>query len=361
MGRPREQGKPAKYRYREVRYSHLGEDPGAPTVLSADPWGFLYANLSEHREKRQGKNKRCIERGLYYARLAEEFFRAGDSVDLPAKATLVYYGMLNLVKTFLSCRGVGLEEVWEHHGLTLPCDTGDRLKAKTINERRSKSIFQEFARILETPFDATFLLPFKELCAQIPEIHEIAYETGCVADRKQKFLPVEIRILVNDKKTRVFTEIRYDKRHQARLPTNKFLSGKRREGFLDSVEADGQVVHRSQRRRTLREKGANWPRLYRSIQKEYADYDLVSILTRAGYRYYCDLKPGRVHHLCYTLACMFYLGTIARYRPAEVEKIMNSSRRALVTEAIAVCPQQFVYQLVGRVTKRVVVVPFSRL
>ncbi len=62
-----------------------------------------------------------------------------------------------------------------------------------------------------------------------------------------------------------------------------------------------------------------------------------------------------------TFAAMFYLGSIARYRPGAVREAMSAAERPLFSELIAIAPKQFVYQIAGRITGELCVVPFSSL
>jgi len=87
----------------------------------------------------------------------------------------------------------------------------------------------------------------------------------------------------------------------------------------------------------------------------------VSILTPAGYRYYCDLEPGVFHHLCYSLMALFFIGSIVRYRPTAVGDTFAGELRPLATESLALIPRQFLYQIAGRIVGKECVVPFARI
>ena len=91
-------GEHAKYKYNNVKYSHVEIKPGQSAVLTAEPWSFLHGTLLQEIPKSRGTNKANLIRAKYYAKLAEDFFDAGKSIDLPSKGTLLYYGMLNLVR-----------------------------------------------------------------------------------------------------------------------------------------------------------------------------------------------------------------------------------------------------------------------
>jgi hypothetical protein len=357
MPRPLEPGKPAKYKYNQVKYAHVETEPGEPAVLTADPWSYLHAFLSQKRDGSHGDRKKCFKRAIYFTELAESFYRAGEAVDLPTKGTLMYYGMMNLVKAYISSCQIELETRWEHHGLIPPTGSKYKVEVKKLSST-STMIFAEFSKLLGTPISAKQDVDiFKDVCSHIPELHEIAFNLKFVS--KRNFLPVEIDFLVNDTNEYLFTEIRYDKKHELRIPTNKFLQAQRRTYFKEGCPREGWVVYRSKRRKKIT--SDSWPRIYSNIIREYKAFNIASILGRSGYRYYIDLSPGDYHHLSYTLMMLFYIGSIARYRPSEMQEIMSGNYRSLITEAVAICPSQFLYQITTLTTQRICVVPYAML
>lgn len=357
MPRPRTKGIPALYKYQNVKYFHFDVLPGTPYVLISDPWSFLQAWILQKIPGKRSTNRECFTRAKYYCQLAENFYKAANATEFPIKATLTYYGMLNLVKCFLSVRGVELESTLEHHGLTLPLKKKQLVRVHNLSD--SISIFAEFAKLLNKPVSKQKDLKVHNLICHIPELHEITYSLGQLPWSRRKFLPVQIDFLVNSRKNKLFTEIKYKKQQETRVDTSKFHKEDRKDYFHDQVEDNGCLVYRSKNQKSVN--NANFPTIYRNIQKDYRKFDLVSLLTRSGYKYYCDLKPDCYHHLSYSLAFLFYLGSVARYRPTEVEELLISELSPIVSEAIAAIPMQFLYQLLGLITNNVCVVPQSKL
>ena len=357
MARNIEPGEIAKYKYQEVQYSHIDVGPADSLVLTADPWSYLYAHLTQRISKTKGANRTNHERAYYYANLAESFFRAGNEIALPAKGTLIYYGMLNLVKCLLATNGTELETVLEHHGLTLPIGENQTVEVQS-QKNNILNIFAEFATYFGMPVFSKEKLTVSEIGSHIPELHEVCHQLGHL-EGKRHFLPIKIDFLVNSGHDHLFTEVRYRKSHEAQISTSRFSKEPRKAYFKKAYHRDGWIVHRSNKRKPLKE--GNWERTYRNICKEYKDFRFTSILSQTGYRYYCDLKPGNYHHLCYTYLLMYYLGTAARYRPKEIEDVLSGLSRPLLTEAVALCPQQFLYQLVSEITKKRCVIPYSKL
>lgn len=300
-----------------------------------------------------------LRRARYYARLAESFYDASDKTALPASATLTYYGMLNLVKSLLSLRGTELETRQEHHGATLPRD--DQFTVAVLSSGGNDiNVFHSFVEELggERPVKRTHKI--SEVASHLPSLHEIVFSVGEMPHGKRKFLPVEISLKVTPSHDYLFSEVSYSKKHERLVNASKFFKGARRD-YFQKLEGVSPITFRSKKRKRLRPKGANMVRLYRNVQKEYAQLGFASVLTRRGYRYYCDLAPGRYPQLAHALLLAFYYGSAARYRPIEFENLLLSDQRPIVSEFMSLCPSQFLYQLTGLITGRECVVPLAKI
>lgn len=358
MARTYEPGESALYDFQKVAFTQFGTGPGESLLLTADPWSYLHACLSQRLAGSRGENKRSCLRARYYAELAQGFYDAAGSATLPTKGTLIYYGMLNLMKCFLATQRVPLEEKLEHHGLTLPFGHETQVQV-TERAQDGINIFHEFAEALGTPVAGKATYDIRRICSHIPEIHEVTFALGHTTEKKRLFLPVQIDFEVNKKKDRLFAEIRYEKKNEARVQISRFYKGARKDYFNDLGESDGWHTFRSSTRRPISK--PQWPRAYKTFCSELSAFDLASILTHEGYRYYVDLGRREYDHLAWSLMLMYYIGTIARYRPVAAETIMDGELRPLISEAVAVCPRQFLYHLVSFITQRSCSVPHASL
>jgi YaaC-like Protein len=168
---------------------------------------------------------------------------------------------------------------------------------------------------------------------------------------KRKLLPIEYKFLINESRDRLFVELMYAKQNETKVDTSKFLKGARATYFRTGYPRDGWVVYRSKTRRHATK--ANMADCYAKFIAESRQFNIVSLLTRNGYRYYCDLQPGLLHHLSYSLLTMFYVGAAARYRPLEVKAVLSGNLRPLVSELVTLAPKQFLYQLTSLLTEKV--------
>ena len=85
------------------------------------------------------------------------------------------------------------------------------------------------------------------------------------------------------------------------------------------------------------------------------------MLTRQGYKYYIDLQPDKYDTLIYSYALMFYIGSVARYRPTLNEEILEGDYKAIISETMKSTPKQYLYQITGLITKKICAIPMANL
>lgn len=359
MPRPITPGKPALYHHSGVRYYPFGAKPGSALVLTSDPWAFLRAFLKKKSKRSRAENKVRFSRALYYSNLAEEFFRSAEAARLPARATLAYYGTLNLAKCFICVKGKSLGDSIEHHGLS-PSDEEAKDIRVSKRARNYVNIFHEFVMALGSNQPTKISLSLKECLSHIPEIHEISFRLGLLPTDQRNLLPMDVDILVDEDETWLFSDMYYWKKHHARLKTELCYRGARKRYFRDGREdGDGKVNFRCKKRKRFR--WANFERIYGNICAEYQAFDIATLLTRDGYRYYCDLNEPKYHHLAYSFMALFHLGTVTRYSPGLTEELLEGEFRPIISEVLSLSPKQLTYQLISHMTESVCVVPFAKV
>ena len=193
MSKQIEKGEIALFKYNKLRFSFANLKAGDQQILTSDPWSLINSHLQQKISRSRGENKIFLERSLYFSSLAESFYKAANSILLPTRATLLYYGMLNLVKCFLSYKKIELETVHEHHGLTLPLGTNGLIRVKP-NINNAVNIFSTFSELLGKKINQTLDIKFNNAVQNIPEIHSLCHGLGLIP--KRKLLPVQIEILV---------------------------------------------------------------------------------------------------------------------------------------------------------------------
>ena len=358
MPRPITKGHQAEYNHVPVVFSPFGAKPGASVVLTSDPWSFLRSCLQKKEAKSRQDNRLRLQRAQYFCSLAEEFYNSADSTRLPAKATLAYYGILNLAKCFICTQGIMLGDRVEHHGLS-PTDTPGKDIKVPGRPKNHINIFHEFVAALGSPVPAKSELALEECIAHIPEVQGIASRLELLPSNSNNLLPVDIDILTDEKRQWLFSDISYAQRQESRFRTDKFLRGKRKTYFLDGREINGRILFRCRKRKKY--SWDNFERIYGNLCSEYKTLDVVTLLTRDGYRYYCDLGQPSYHHLAYSFILMFYLGTTSRYRPKKTEELLDGELRPVIAESLSLTPRQVLYQLTSCITQSVCVVPYARL
>jgi hypothetical protein len=359
-------GEIAKREYSKVWYFPFDSMPAAPYVLTSNPFAFLSAWLDSEvfKIKKATPHRKRLEKAKYFCQLAEDFNAAAHDARMPAKATPLYYVHLNLVKCYLLIGGLDLEKAFEHHGLTLPFDYEDRLK---IGRKPDEgiSIFKEFAIKTGLNFDeiAGSDITLEEILLELPEIHEMGFAFNFFTG-KRKLLPLQIEIRVNEGRNKLFYELIYEKKNEKFMGANKLEETAKYTAAIKRIEDQDQGNIRFRSHRAVRldhRKEISWRNSYRKICKEITALGVTSLLTRDGYRFYLNLNQGKLNRYSSQLALMFYIGSVARYRPSLNESILKGEYQVLINEAIETCPSQFYYHLVSLMTNRVCAIPMAKI
>jgi hypothetical protein len=97
------------------------------------------------------------------------------------------------------------------------------------------------------------------------------------------------------------------------------------------------------------------------IGRRSIDAGVSAILTPNGYRYYLsNFEPRvRLHQLLAAYMAMFYFGSVARYRPADYEKMLQSKYGWVIEEFLATQGHQFVYLMANVILRQEVVCPWA--
>jgi YaaC-like Protein len=88
---------------------------------------------------------------------------------------------------------------------------------------------------------------------------------------------------------------------------------------------------------------------------------MVSILTPGGYRHYLsDYEPAsRVSPILAAYMAMFYFGSVARYRPLDLEKMREGKFAWVIEEMLATQGEQFLYLSASELLERKVMKPWA--
>ncbi|MEE9372038.1 MAG: YaaC family protein [Saprospiraceae bacterium] len=350
-----------------MKYFPFKNQAGAPFSLTSDPLGYLEAYIdswhnSIKRDKYKVKNK--LVKARYFTQLSRDFYNSSLQAKMPSKGTLLYYSFINLVKVYLLIEKYDLETKVEHHGLSLPATSADKLKLANPNGG-GISIFHAFAKVLgkEVKNGDGVNLNFVDLIWELPEIHEIGYALN-LFPKKRKFLPVEIKIRTNRTRNRLFYTISYEKKFDKQMKVDKLTKGICKQKLVElDIENDPKRRHFKSKFSTAYTRGSNrsWVMCYKKINNEINSLNITPMLTRQGYRYYLDLEPYRLHRLSSVLGFAYYIGTIARYRPTLNEKVLKGKYQPLINEAIISCPNQFFYLMVSHITRQICAIPMAKI
>jgi len=363
-----ELGEQVKKNYKIVKYFPFQNKPAAPLILTSDPFSYLQAwldnKISEIQRDRSSRRDLYIK-AKYFAELSEGFHNSSKMSKMPSKGTLIYYTLINLVKSFLLVREYDLETKMEHHGLTLPSGSELDLKLLSVGQD-GVSIFHEFAKSIgiEINNGDGLMLNLNDILEELPEVHELGHALNLFDNTKKKHLPVEVIIRTNPGRNRIYYTVSYDKKFDKSMRTNKLERGVFLEK-LDPIECESDTTSKYFKSKLIfsytNTSDVSHNTAYNRICEDIVPLRISPMLTRTGYRNYLNLEPSRMHRLSATLAFAYYIGTVARYRPTLNNKILKGKYQSLIQEAVSTCPNQFFYLLVSQITNQVCAIPMAKI
>lgn len=369
MSRPKTKFVQAKRKFNSVYYFPFGNEPGDPYVLTSDPWSYLKAFIKNEHDRiknktiKNGPVKDRLKKALYFVSLAESFLKSAENIELPTKGTLTYYSILNLTKAFLLVRGYDLESNTEYHGLSLNSAYTDQLTISKNAKDGGINIFHSFAKELGYTVTPNDKISLREMISNLPEIHEMTFNLGLLNKTKRKFLPIKIEFISNDKKwSKLSYRICFEKKHKNNYRVDKFGSGILNTKLSKSEDINEQETYISKQIRNLtHESDTSWCNNYELLSNEIKAINVRTMLTRMGFKYYLDLQPDKFDSAIYSYALIFYIGSVARYRPTLNEEILEGDYKAVISETMNSTPKQFLYLMTGLITKKVCAVPMASL
>jgi hypothetical protein len=359
----------ARREYKSVRYYPFDNPASSPFILTSDPLGYLVAWLEQKLnliQRDSGTKRKKYTKAIYFTQLAVDFNNSAKMARMPSKGTLIYYSLINLVKVYLIINDYDLETKVEHHGLSLPPTYKEKIKLAGLSSSYI-SIFHEFAKTLGKPIDTSSGNDIKisDLLRSLPEVHELAYALELFPSSKRKFLPVDIVIRTNSARNKLYYTIAYEKKFDKLMKTDKLEKGANKD-ILTKMEDIEDDPNRRYYKSVLKisytkTSEASWKICYPKIITDLKKLNIVSMLSRDGYRHYMDLEPTRLHRLSSVLAFAFYLGTVARYRPTLNEEILKGKYQPIINEAITSLPNQFFYLMTSHITSQICAIPKAKL
>jgi|GEM_PF-588624 len=364
-------GEIAKKEYQEVEFFPFNNSAANSYILTANPFSYLQAWLDDQYESydRKRKNAKRLEKAIYFCDLAESFNESAENSKLPVRSTLYYYSFLSLVKAYLMVNGYDLESKNQHHGLSMSSEWKKKIKIAGFGDSSSSiTIFNEFSKLIgdDIKENSGYKITLDELLQEIPEVHEIGHALDLYKPQR-KFLPVDISIMTNrGTYTKLFYEISYQTYQKELLPVNKLNKNHFKDKIYKRSNFDDDHPDRTYYRSCIKpsftkESSKSWDKAYHKLTRELDSIGARVMLTKDGYRHYMNLRPGRLHRMTSIFALMFYLGSIARYRPSVYNDVIQGEYQPIINEVINTCPRQFYYLLVSRITNQVCAIPKAKI
>jgi hypothetical protein len=338
---------PIRISGREIPFFKASESPafGQRTVLTNSPWTYVGLWL-----KRDGQKE-----ALFYWEQARQFFKA--SIDLPIQSAplLLYYTYMNATKSLLAAKNISFDPM---HGVKADPATGHKLG---LNKERvrilSKGVLPSLSGFYNEP-ETSKTHSLTDLLFNVPIIHR----TFCLTytSQAEMFLPLKnCRYVFDPASSHVFfsAQLASDVKHRhlsKRLPLSLIaVAGSPRD--LRST----QYVTWSRPNNPSASELSALADLHKAIR---LDVQYISGAQTLWYVKALTSGPTRILRFQPTLilAAMHRLSEICRYRPMNLSAYLDGQKTWLLSEFIAMSPNQFIDEIASEITGHQFLVPNVR-
>ena len=319
-------------------------------IYASDPWAVIDGVLARLR-----MDPTYVQAARSFAQQSREYVTAGNSARAyESRPLLYYYGFLNLAKTLLLARGQTEMLGWVYHGLSY--DTASAIaptdsEVAVIDSAGKVNVFPRLVALLQPGYRAA-PLTVKSLMAQSVVGHRLWLQAATAGE---KFVGVRrVLLMENEDSKELWARIQIDSEAidrrglwpkrvvdaslggdwRAVTDTTDPTSGRP----LRQFEMVNSVTYGHRTADSLMEVvAAARPVLWRTFTQ-----------ARPYRRYYVYLErvaTTPVPQVASIYALMFFLGSLARYRPDQFLGLLDGSYGPFVREFLGTQPAQFVYEL----------------
>jgi hypothetical protein len=350
-----------------------GESPFRFTIYAGtkqDQWNRMLASNPWRCMELALKAKRLVEARAFLSQ-ARDFYAASEDAGATSRPLLMYYAFLNLAKTLIKTRNANIDLSGAFHGVRESSSNRQaqrfRLTSQSVEVEHPRNnrvhILNEFASVIGWGSLASgHKYGVCDLLSQIPGIHRAYTHIRGQSEHLHPIADAQFRF---DQPKRRLWAVLWTK-HIGPKGTNALSRLKSRQ-YFSSFFTQKETDQQHEKLATFETSPVAYAQNPRAGLSELGQLcvkaGVVQILTSAGYRYYfADVQPAaRVHQALAAYMAMFYFGSVARYRPSHLEKILFSEFAWAIDEFLSAEGQQFVYFVANRMLEREVVRPMALL
>lgn len=346
--------------------SHKNRYKTQDTIFSLDPWSLIERNIST----------KCpplaLAEALACLNQARDFFSsASQSNALEARPLSLYYSYMNLVKSYCLMKGFSQTFDKAQHGLTEQLKNGqvefEDAFLKAFPTPNGRGEVQNFAAFLQSLTGQAIASPVEyDIPKLLPQV-VAAHRLWCAAaEKKERFVPIESIEYWHDSNSkqvwlRIF--IKQDALTRYNITRQQVLEESGLSGTFINV------------------KDSNFPRFAIFEQSSYLPYpgfvndrlkDVSQVLKSKLWTIVTSTTPYRKHYLYLCpqnetaallpqlagiYALSYYLGSITRYRPHHLPKIVQGTFGPCFQDFITGQPMQFLYLMASEFAEQEIAKP----
>ena len=298
---------------------------------------------------------------MFYWHQAENFYKASKLLPIESAPLTMYYSMLNAAKAYILYESEDVEHALKalgSHGLHECKDNTDAPStlADIYIERDDRGVFYCFSHLLDEKFDELWpnkknngKYSIKELMGVLPFVHSAYIATYSVKRKDEKFLPLSSGVIptyyyCSDKKIHLIVDLQksYFKRNATSIPNE-----------ISELIPDEFTINQNNAFELVSKDGYRKADIGNAYRKYRRLFSFISAEKRLWYlNKKSDIGYENVNKLSVSMAIMHRFSEIVRYKPEQMDVLLNGKENWLIREFVSLALDQFIDELACEMTKQ---------
>ncbi len=331
------------------------------TVLTDDVFSYVDFYFKKNKKKLIGEDGKELKQNyMFYWRQAENFYKASQGLPIEAAPLTMYYSMLNAAKAYILFESKDVKKDLIHlsrHGLNEGHSDNDSLTSASLDsiyiKRKEKGVFTCLSCYLDDSFQLNWnlgkLYSIKELMSVLPFVHKAFVSTYSLKRKDEMFLPLPANTFptfyyCSDKKIHLVFDLQksYFKRNATSIPKE-----------IEGLIPDEFDISKEDRFKLFSKQDFKKKEIINHYNKYRKIFSYISADTRMWYlNKKSDNSFSNINKISISMAIMHRFSEIVRYKPEQMEELLNGKENWLIKEYISLALDQFLDEIACEITKQ---------
>lgn len=333
------------------------------SVLTDDIFTYVDFFFKKHKKCLKDSNGNTIRQNyIFYWQQAHNFYKAAKILPVESSPLPMYYCMLNAAKAYILYYIKDFSDVskdFGNHGI-VEMSVIEDIRQQKLSEifvvRHNYGVFPLFSKMLDDNFESKWPsgkeCPYsaQELIRSLAFVHSAYISTYDIGRKDECFIPLSANetplfYYCNDGKIHLIATLQksYFSKSAVKIPEE--IKNRIPNIFIVSPEDPFCIISKEGFKKS-------------DIQNQYTDFrkqfSVISANIRLWYlnKTFSEFPSSQINDLSKIMALTHRFSEIVRYKPEQMEELLNGKENWLIHEFLSLALDQFIDELACEITKQ---------